>query len=77
MYYIATARVPRDQYLNNPTVKHKVDGILSHLNNLALDVGLDPERNVVFEEAGDEVKIGISEDFDLYLREAPGAWRYY
>ncbi len=77
MQYIATTRVPKDAYLKNPEVKHKVDGIVDHLTNLALDVGLDPDANVIFEELDNEVKVGISEDFDLYLREAPGAWRYY
>lgn len=77
MYFIATTRVPKDVYLKDPEVRHKVDGILDHLNNLALDVGLDPGKNVVFEELDREVKIGISEEFDLYLREAPGEWRYY
>lgn len=77
MYFIATTRVPKETYVNNPEVKNKVDGILSHLNNLALDVGFDPQKSVVFEELDNEVKIGISEDFDLYLRESPGAWRYY
>ncbi|GAB7079766.1 hypothetical protein [Megalodesulfovibrio paquesii] len=77
MYYIATTRVPRKQYQTDPIVRNKVDGILAHLHNLALDVGFDPEKSVIFETLEDEVKIGISEDFDLYLRESPGEWRYY
>lgn len=77
MYYVTAARFPRKGYDEDEETRRKADGILNHLRELALDVGLDPDANVAVVEGDREVKIGLSEEFDLYLREAPGEWRYY
>lgn len=77
MYYVTAARFPRRKYDEEEAVRRKADGIRKHLEELALDVGLDPEVNVTLAEEDDEVRIGLSEEFDLYLREAPGEWRWY
>lgn len=77
MYYITAARFPRESYEKNEGVRTKADKTRRHLEELALDSGLDPELNVQVAKTDDEVRIGVSEEFDQYLREAPGTWRYY
>jgi hypothetical protein len=72
--YIATARIPRHAYEENGEARRKMEGILSRLRELALDVGMDPDRNVVIQRVDDEVRVGISPELDLYLRESPGEW---
>ncbi|THB64996.1 MAG: hypothetical protein D6E12_13605 [Desulfovibrio sp.] len=77
MNWVTAARFSRAKYTEEEATRRKADGIRKHLEELALDVGLDPEKNVAVVEGDAEVKIGLSEEFDLYLREAPGEWRYY
>ncbi len=77
MYFVTAARYPQESYEGNVAVKNKVDGVKHHLEELALDNGFDPEKNVTLLNTDGEVRVGVSEEFDLFLREAPGAWRYY
>ena len=74
--FVTAARFLRASYDSEESVRRKVDHIRKHLDELALDVGLDPERNVTVAMGHDEVRVGVSEEMDLYLREAPGEWRY-
>ncbi len=73
--YIATARIPRHIYEEDINAQRKMDSVLAHLRELALDVGMDPERNVVVQRLDEEIRIGISPELDLYLRESPGEWK--
>lgn len=77
MYYITAARFPRESYEMDDAVRERAEKTRRHLEELALDSGLDPEKNVTLTKADDEVRIGVSEEFDEYLREAPGTWRHY
>lgn len=77
MTYITAARFAKEEFEKDQAVRDKADEVQNHLNELALDVGLDPERNVTRTDAGDEIRIGVSEEMDQYLREAPGGWRFY
>lgn len=78
--YTTVARFKKND-LEHPEVRAKLDGLREHLEGLALDSGLDPELNIretrATDEGQEEVRLGISEEMDLYLREAPGEWRYY
>jgi hypothetical protein len=73
--YIATARLPRAEWEHNIVARHKMEDVISHFRELALDVGMDPDRNVVIQRLDDEVRVGISPELDLYLRESPGEWK--
>ncbi|EGB14495.1 hypothetical protein DND132_1286 [Pseudodesulfovibrio mercurii] len=75
--YVTAARFDRNRLKNDEALREKAEGVQRHLEEIALDVGLDPSRNVIRAEVGDEVRIGISEDMDEYYREAPGSWRFY
>lgn len=75
--YIATARIPRHVYEQNGQARRNMDGILAHLRELALDVGMDPDRNVVIQRLDDEIRVGISSELDLYLRQSPGEWNLH
>jgi hypothetical protein len=73
--FITAARFSADQYADNPEVRRRADRVVEHLHDLALDVGLDPELNIRVSEGAEEVRVGVSEEFDEFLREAPGEWR--
>jgi hypothetical protein len=73
--YLTAARFQRESYDSEESVRRRVDHLRKHLDELALDVGLDPERNVTVSMGEEEVRVGVSEEMDLYLREAPGEWR--
>lgn len=77
MTFITAARFPKDRFETDETIRTRADQVQHHLEEIALDVGLDPERNVTRTEAGSEIRIGISEYMDQYYREAPGTWRHY
>lgn len=77
MTFITAARFPRMDFHTDESVRSRADQIQHHLEEIALDVGLDPARNVKRVETEDEVRIGVSEYMDEYYREAPGAWRHY
>lgn len=73
--FITAARFPAHSYASDAEVKRRADRVVEHLHDLALDVGLDPELNIRVSDGEEEVRIGVSEEFDEFLREAPGEWR--
>ena len=75
MPFITAARFPKNRYESEAAIRREVDNVQHHLEELALDVGFDPGLNVVRSIVGEEVRIGLSEAMDQYLREAPGTWR--
>jgi hypothetical protein len=77
MTFITAARFPKDRFEHDESLRLKADHIQHHLEEIALDVGLDPALNVTRAETDTEVRIGISEYMDQYYREAPGTWRNY
>lgn len=77
MTFITAAQFPKDRFETDETTRHRADQVQHHLEEIALDVGLDPQKNVTRAEVGNEVRIGISEYMDTYYREAPGTWRHY
>ncbi len=60
---------------NLEAVKKDAEAVSKHWQEVALDVGLDPEKNVTIAEGDKEVRVGISEEMDLKFREEPGEWR--
>jgi len=77
MTFITAARFDKDTFEKHEEVRTRADAVQKHLEDIALDVGLDPERNVTRTDTGEEIRIGVSEYMDQYYREAPGAWRHY
>lgn len=75
MYYVTAARFSKGSYDASATVRDQALSLKRHLEEVALDSGFDPSANVVFSEDSNEVRIGVSEEFDFHLREAPGGWR--
>ncbi|MEF2145507.1 MAG: hypothetical protein V3573_08685 [Desulfovibrionaceae bacterium] len=75
--FIATARIPKEHFDRDPVVRAKIDAMQRHLENLAQEGGLDPQFNVVRVITESEVRIGISEDMELFLREVPGTAAYH
>lgn len=84
--FTTVARFRKSRLENDAEAREKMESIRSHLEGLALDLGFAPEENIKVEDlsqpdAGvdpqDEVRIGISQEMDEFLREAPGDWRYY
>ncbi|MFP5257558.1 MAG: hypothetical protein ACLGQH_00925 [Acidobacteriota bacterium] len=51
--------------------------IRRHWEEVCLDVGFDPTKNVALAESDKEIRVGISAELDLSFREEPGEWRYY
>ena len=58
-------------------VKNTAAAIRKHWEEVALDQGLDPAKNVTIAESEKEIRVGISEEMDEVFREGPGEWRYY
>ena len=77
MTFVTAARFSKDRLDKDETLRLRADQVQHHLEEIALDVGLDPQLNVTRAVAGDEVRIGISEYMYQYYREAPGGWRHY
>ena len=77
MTYVTAARFDKNRMKTDVALRDKADRVQHHLEEIALDVGLDPKVNVTRAEVDDEVRIGVSEYMDEFYREAPGAWRYY
>ena len=46
-----------------------------HWEELALDQGLDPAKNVALQEGDKEVRVVISEELSAVYSEEPGSWR--
>lgn len=62
---------------NEADVKPAAEAIRKHWEEVALDQGLDPAKNVTIAEGEKEIRVGISEEMDEVFREGPGEWRYY
>ncbi|MFV0423597.1 hypothetical protein [Oleidesulfovibrio sp.] len=75
MPFTAVAKVARSRYETDPAVQMWMTGVKRHIEELALDVGLVPERNVLLSVTEQEVRLGVSEEMDAYLRESSGGWR--
>lgn len=60
---------------NRDKVQELIDENLKHWQEVALDMGLDPEKNVAVEDEGQKVLLYISKDMDLALSEEPGEWK--
>ena len=75
MTFITAAKFDKNLMETDEHVRARADQMQQHLEDIALDVGLDPKLNVTRAEVGDEVRIGVSEYMDQYYREAPGTWR--
>ena len=60
---------------NTDLIKKDAEKVSNHWREVALDVGLDPEVNVIISEGEREVRVGISEEMDMHFREQPGEWR--
>lgn len=76
MNYIAVARW-RKKDGNAEEVMLSTKTILRHWQEIASDVGMDPEENVKAMENEAEVRVGISQELDLTFREGGGSWQYY
>ncbi|WP_338667783.1 hypothetical protein [Pseudodesulfovibrio methanolicus] len=75
--YVTAARFDKDRLATDGALREKANRVQHYLEEIALDVGLDPNKNVTRVEVDDEVRIGISEEMDEFYREAPGSWRFY
>jgi len=62
---------------NAAAVKEAAEAVRKHWTEACLDVGLDPAKNVTVAEGPKEIRVGLSEELDLYFREEPGEWRFY
>ncbi|MCF8039701.1 MAG: hypothetical protein K9K79_10325 [Desulfohalobiaceae bacterium] len=60
---------------NKEKLQQLIDENVQHWQNVALDIGLDPEKNVALEDDGRKAVILISKDMDLALSEEPGEWK--
>ena len=60
---------------NKEQLQQLIDENVQHWQNVALDIGLDPEKNVALEDDGRKAVILISKDMDLALSEEPGEWK--
>ncbi|KHK01554.1 hypothetical protein [Desulfovibrio sp. TomC] len=58
-------------------ITQAADHIRRHWEEVCLDVGYDPAKNVTVAENDKELRVGISEELDMTFREEPGEWRYY
>ncbi len=77
MTFITAARFDKNRLENDVALRERADQVQHHLEEIALDVGLDPAKNVTRADTGTEIRIGVSEYMDEYYREAPGTWRHY
>ncbi len=60
---------------NKEKIQQLIDENQRHWQELALDIGLDPEKNVSVEDDGHKVLLYISKDMDIALSEEPGEWK--
>ncbi len=75
MTFITAARFDKKCFDSDLATRERADQVQHHLEEIALDVGLDPAKNVKRVVMDEEIRIGISEYMDEYYREAPGTWR--
>jgi hypothetical protein len=72
-WVVVTRYIKTDK--NRDMVQQYLDRNREHWEEVALDVGLDPAKNVRVQEGEKEVRIEISEAMDLYFREEAGSWK--
>jgi hypothetical protein len=48
-----------------------------HWREVALDVGLDPDKNVTLSESEKMLAVAITEQMDTLFREEGTSWQYY
>ncbi|MFW6236601.1 MAG: hypothetical protein ACOC24_07435 [Desulfovibrionales bacterium] len=60
---------------NKDQVEQYLERNRKHWEDVALDVGLDPAKNVRVQESEKEARIEISEEMDQYFRESAGSWK--
>jgi 1,2-phenylacetyl-CoA epoxidase catalytic subunit len=60
---------------NRDMVEQYLQRNREHWEEVALDVGLDPEKNVQVQENDKEARIDISEEMDQLFREEAGSWK--
>lgn len=58
-------------------VRQAAANIRKHWEEVGLDQGMDPAKNVTVAEGEKEIRVGISEEMDEIFREGPGEWKYY
>lgn len=74
MPFTAIAKVERSRYDTDPAVQMWITGVKRHMEELASDVGLVPERNVLLSVTENEVRLGVSEAMNTYMREESAYW---
>lgn len=62
---------------NEAAVRAAAEALRKHWEEVALDVGFDPAKNVVLAEGDKMLAVGISEAMDMHFREEGGSWQYY
>ena len=62
---------------NENEIKSAAQAVRNHWEEVALDVGFDPARNVTVMEGEKELRVAISEEMDMAFREGGGSWQYY
>ena len=62
---------------NEEEVRGAAESIRQHWEEVCLDDGFDPAKNVTVAEGEKEIRVGISEELDMNFREEPGEWRFY
>lgn len=58
-------------------VRRAAEGVRRHWEEVALDVGYDPKKNVTLMEGDKELRVAISDEMDTTFREGGGSWQYY
>ncbi|SDB18735.1 hypothetical protein SAMN05660653_00931 [Desulfonatronum thiosulfatophilum] len=70
---------PVFRHIKHPAKKQEIldaaEKVRKHWEELALDQGLDPAKNVFLQEGDKEVRVVISEELSTVYREGPGSWR--
>ncbi|MFW6324926.1 MAG: hypothetical protein ACOC0U_07685 [Desulfovibrionales bacterium] len=72
-WVLVTRYIRTDQ--NRELVDNYLERNKQHWEDVALDVGLDPVKNVRVWEGDKEVRIEISEEMDQVFREEAGTWK--
>jgi hypothetical protein len=60
---------------NAEKLRETAEGVRDHWREVALDRGLDPDKNVIMQESDTQIRVGISETMDEEFRSEPGTWR--
>lgn len=74
MSYITAATLPLDAVSSREEARQKLAHIKKHLEELALDIGLEPNLNVVLVEDDAEIRLGVSEELSEHMGQSAGGW---